>query len=142
MCSAQLRTVARKHQLYMARQRQTGKAWSSAESDCGSCPACVKPARPGPPRWLHRARSSRSCSRGHRADPRLPRACDVPIACRPPCACVDAILRSQTPRFHDFGFRGPKPSVHEMRYVFSQSAVKESELSFNHHPPKSKRTRK
>ena len=133
-----------KHQLYMARQRQTGKAWSSAESDCGSCPACaerggnrspilqrtrpcrfgnmwrasVKPARPGPPRWLHRARSSRSCSRGHRADPRVPRACDVPIACRPPClrACVDAILAAiadpaPIPRFHDFGFRGPKPSV-------------------------------
>ena len=61
-----------------------------------------KPARPGPPRWLHRARSSRSCSRGHRADPRVPRACDVPIACRPPCACVDAILRSQTHPSLDF----------------------------------------
>ena len=112
-----------KHQLYMARQRQTGKAWSSAESDCGSCTACailaiwrasVKPARPGPPRWLHRARSSRSCSRGHRADPRVPRACDVPIACRPPCACVDAILRSQTRHpsldftISDFEVRSPQ----------------------------------
>ena len=77
---------------------------------------CINHARP---RWLHRARSSRSRSRGHHADPRVPRACDAPIACRPPCACVDAILRSQThpsaslARFHDFGFRGPKPSVHK-----------------------------
>ena len=68
--------------------------------------------------------SSELLHRGHHADPRVPRACDAPIACRPPCACVDAILRSQTHPSASLSLDDFTISDFEVRNPLSSSALR------------------